>query len=79
MVCGVLIDGVLSEKERVQIGPFRDGSYQLGVIDSIRRNRQPVRSVRPGEAASVALALENSVYEDHVRRVKHFKFYINDR
>lgn len=66
-MCGVLTDGVLNEKDVVQIGPFKDGSYRIGSIESIRRNKQPIRSIRPGEAASLALALNES--NESIRRV----------
>uniref|UniRef100_A0A1I7VG43 Tr-type G domain-containing protein n=1 Tax=Loa loa TaxID=7209 RepID=A0A1I7VG43_LOALO len=58
VVCGVLTEGILREKDAIQIGPFKDGNYHIGKIESIRRNKQPVRFVRSGEAASMALALD---------------------
>ncbi|MCP9264787.1 GTP-binding protein 2 [Dirofilaria immitis] len=67
VVCGVLMDGVLREKDSVQVGPFRDGNYHIGRVESIRRNKQPVCFVRPGEAASVALALDK-IYVESLRR-----------
>ncbi|VDN49444.1 unnamed protein product [Gongylonema pulchrum] len=67
VVCGVLTEGLLSEKDDVQIGPFKDGSYHASSVRSIRRNKQPVRSIRPGEAASVALVLDKKS-EESIRR-----------
>lgn len=71
MVCGVLTDGILREKDAVQIGPFKDGNYRTGRIESIRRNKQPVRFLRPGEAASMALAVDET-YVQSIRRVRFF-------
>ncbi|KHN86488.1 GTP-binding protein 2 [Toxocara canis] len=59
VVCGMLTDGVLSEEDRIQLGPDRNGAYHIGKVESIRRNKQPVRSIKPGEAASVALSFEH--------------------
>uniref|UniRef100_F1KSM9 GTP-binding protein 2 n=1 Tax=Ascaris suum TaxID=6253 RepID=F1KSM9_ASCSU len=59
VVCGMLIDGVLSEDDRIRLGPDRNGAYHVGKVDSIRRNKQPVRSIKPGQAASVALSFEH--------------------
>uniref|UniRef100_A0A8R1TXV4 Tr-type G domain-containing protein n=1 Tax=Onchocerca volvulus TaxID=6282 RepID=A0A8R1TXV4_ONCVO len=67
VVCGVLTDGVLREKDSIQIGPFKDGNYHVGRVESIRRNKQPVRFVQPGEAASIALTLDE-IYVENIRR-----------
>uniref|UniRef100_A0A0R3RSY2 Tr-type G domain-containing protein n=1 Tax=Elaeophora elaphi TaxID=1147741 RepID=A0A0R3RSY2_9BILA len=67
VVCGVLMGGILREKDAVQIGPFKDGNYHIGRIETIRRNKQPVHFVRPGEAASIALALDGT-YIQNIRR-----------
>lgn len=55
VVCGLLMEGVLYVGDRMKIGPSRTGEYQEGRIGSIRRNKQPVFSISPGEAASVAI------------------------
>lgn len=75
MVCGVLMSGILREKETVQIGPFKEGGYHIGRVESIRFNKQPVRFVRPGEAASVAIALEE-IYVQDIRRVSFFVLFV---
>ncbi|VDK73976.1 unnamed protein product [Litomosoides sigmodontis] len=75
VVCGVLTDGILREKDAVQIGPFKDGNYHLGRIESIRRNKQPVRFLRPGEAASLALAVD----EMYVQSIRRGMVLLNDK
>lgn len=55
VVGGMLSQGRLQEGQGVFVGPFRDGSYEKAQIGSIRRSKQPVRAILPGEAASVAL------------------------
>lgn len=75
VVCGVLTDGILREKDAIQIGPFKDGNYHSGRIESIRRNKQPVRFVRPGEAASMALAVDE-IYVQNIRRVSSFFSFV---
>lgn len=75
-MCGVLTDGILRENDAIQIGPFKDGNYHIGRIESIRRNKQPVRFLRPGEAASMALALDE-IYVQNIRRVRLFFCFIH--
>uniref|UniRef100_A0A7E4W4Q5 Tr-type G domain-containing protein n=1 Tax=Panagrellus redivivus TaxID=6233 RepID=A0A7E4W4Q5_PANRE len=55
VVCGILNEGILCVGDRIKIGPNRLGQYQSGRVGSIRRNKQPVFSINPGEAASVAI------------------------
>lgn len=55
VVCGLLTEGVLYVGDRMKIGPTRTGEYQEGRVGSIRRNKQPVFSITPGEAASIAV------------------------
>ncbi|VDM99144.1 unnamed protein product [Thelazia callipaeda] len=68
VVCGMLTNGVLHEKDSIQIGPFKNGSYQIGNIETIRRNKQPVQFIRPGEAASLALTLDENIFDGSIRR-----------
>ncbi|VDK42255.1 unnamed protein product [Anisakis simplex] len=70
IVCGMLTDGVLSEENRIKIGPDRNGAYHVGKVESIRRNKQPVRSIKPGQAASIAITFDNpsQVADVEIRR-----------
>jgi GTPase len=58
VVCGLLNEGVLYVGDRIKIGPTRNGNYQEGRVCSIRRNKQPVFSILPGEAASIAISFD---------------------
>lgn len=58
VVCGLLTEGVLCVGNRMKIGPTASGSYQLARVGSIRRNKQPVFSILPGEAASIAVTFD---------------------
>lgn len=55
VVGGMLSSGRLQEGETVLVGPYKDGSFEKVQIGSIRRCRQPVQAVLPGEAVSLAL------------------------
>ncbi|VDM58510.1 unnamed protein product [Angiostrongylus costaricensis] len=55
VVGGMLWSGRLQEGDSVLVGPYRDGSFERASIGSIRRSRQPVQAVLPGEAVSIAL------------------------
>ncbi|ETN82282.1 elongation factor Tu GTP binding domain protein [Necator americanus] len=55
VVGGMLSEGRLQEGDPVLLGPYKDGSFEKAYIGSIRRSRQPVQAVLPGEAVSVAL------------------------
>ncbi|CAJ0590382.1 unnamed protein product [Cylicocyclus nassatus] len=55
VVGGVLCEGRLHEGDLVLVGPYKDGSFEKAYIASIRRSRQPVQAVLPGEAVSIAL------------------------
>ncbi|WKY12143.1 hypothetical protein Q1695_003601 [Nippostrongylus brasiliensis] len=55
VVGGMLSEGRLQEGDAVLVGPYRDGSFEKAYIGSIRRSRQPVQAVLPGEAVSIAL------------------------
>nr|CDJ86008.1 Protein synthesis factor and Translation elongation factor EFTu EF1A domain containing protein [Haemonchus contortus] len=55
VVGGMLSSGRLQEGDAVLVGPYKDGSYERAFIGSIRRSRQPVQAVLPGEAVSIAL------------------------
>lgn len=57
VVCGLLTDGMMSEGDLIKIGPDLKGTYHTRKIESIHRNKQPVRSIKPGEAASIAISL----------------------
>uniref|UniRef100_A0A1I7ZC12 Tr-type G domain-containing protein n=1 Tax=Steinernema glaseri TaxID=37863 RepID=A0A1I7ZC12_9BILA len=61
VVYGYLTEGVLREGDRIRIGPDSCGHYFQAAIKSIRRNRQPVRSVHPGEAATIAIKKEQTM------------------
>lgn len=60
VACGMLTEGRLTEGESVMVGPAKDGRFYLASIDSIRRSKQPVRSVFPGEAASIAIRFKEN-------------------
>ena len=60
-------EGILYVGDRIKIGPSRNGNYQEGRVCSIRRNKQPIFSILPGEAASVAVSFD-SVDENTVIR-----------
>jgi GTPase len=68
VLCGILTQGVMSEGDAVQIGPDSSGAFHLGKIDSIRRNKQPVMVIRPGEAASVAVSFVSPTNVNSLRR-----------
>ncbi|VDO24056.1 unnamed protein product [Haemonchus placei] len=55
VVGGMLSSGRLQEGDAVLVGPYKDGSFERAFIGSIRRSRQPVQAVLPGEAVSIAL------------------------
>ncbi|RCN40060.1 elongation factor Tu GTP binding domain protein [Ancylostoma caninum] len=62
VVGGMLTEGRLQEGDAVLLGPYKDGSFEKlfsftlqAYIGSIRRSRQPVQAVLPGEAVSIAL------------------------
>ncbi|KJH43078.1 elongation factor Tu GTP binding domain protein [Dictyocaulus viviparus] len=55
VVGGMLWSGSIREGDTVLVGPYKDGSFEKANISSIRRSRQPVQSVLPGEAVSIAL------------------------
>ncbi|KAK0408609.1 hypothetical protein QR680_004053 [Steinernema hermaphroditum] len=67
VVYGYLTEGILREGDRIRIGPDTAGQYFGAKIGSIRRNRQPVRSVHPGEAATIAIRREEGM-EVQLRR-----------
>lgn len=55
VVGGMLWSGRLQEGDAILVGPYKDGSFERATIGSIRRSRQPVQAVLPGEAVSIAL------------------------
>ncbi|CAI5453385.1 unnamed protein product [Caenorhabditis angaria] len=58
VVGGMLSEGQLHEGANVLVGPTKDGMFHEASIGSIRRSRQAVACVNPGEAASIALNVE---------------------
>ncbi|TKR70107.1 hypothetical protein L596_022171 [Steinernema carpocapsae] len=67
VVYGYLTEGVLREGDEIRIGPGSCGVYVSARISSIRRNRQPVRSVYPGETATIAFK-GNQLVDVQLRR-----------
>ncbi|PIC26328.1 hypothetical protein B9Z55_018932 [Caenorhabditis nigoni] len=61
VVGGMLAEGQLHEGADVLVGPMKDGSFEKITVGSIRRSRQAVGCVNPGEAASVSLNLPDGV------------------
>ncbi|CAJ0939076.1 unnamed protein product, partial [Mesorhabditis belari] len=55
VACGMLSEGRVTEGDKVVIGPTKNGNFHLAEITSIRRSRQPVRTILPGQAASIAV------------------------
>ncbi|EPB79432.1 elongation factor Tu GTP binding domain protein [Ancylostoma ceylanicum] len=56
VVGGMLTEGRLQEGDAVLLGPYKDGSFEKAYIGSIRRSRQPVQAVLPGEAGMVLIS-----------------------
>ncbi|CAH0562355.1 unnamed protein product [Brassicogethes aeneus] len=52
---GLLTKGVVTEGTRMQIGPMKDGNFELCVVKSIHRNRVPCRMVRAGQSAALCV------------------------
>lgn len=69
MLCGVLSQGILYEGDAIQVGPDTSGKFHAAKIDSIRRNKQPVFVIRPGEAASIAVSFSSPKDVISLRRV----------
>lgn len=52
---GILTKGILSEGSKMQIGPMKNGTFEMVTIKSIHRNRVPCRMVRAGQSAAICL------------------------
>ncbi|CAI2354613.1 unnamed protein product [Caenorhabditis sp. 36 PRJEB53466] len=61
VVGGMLSEGQLHEGADVLVGPLKDGSFEKVAVGSIRRSRQAVACVNPGEAASISLNLPDGI------------------
>ncbi|CAB01578.1 Tr-type G domain-containing protein [Caenorhabditis elegans] len=61
VVGGMLSEGQLHEGADVLVGPMKDGTFEKITVGSIRRSRQAVGCVNPGEAASISLNLPDGV------------------
>lgn len=59
ILSGLLTRGVLIEGTEMQIGPKRDGTFDLVTIKSVYRNKIPRRVVKAGQCAT--LCLENEM------------------
>lgn len=69
-MCGLLTEGIINEGDKIKIGPDLNGLYHPGKVESIHRNKQPVRSIKPGEAASLAVSFDEFLNHDiEVRKV----------
>lgn len=78
VVCGLMNDGMLSQYDRIQLGPDKKGMFHIGKVDSIYRNKQPVRYVGPGEAPSIAISLTEPdalAFED-IRRASQLNVFL---
>jgi GTPase len=59
VVAGLQNEGILYCGDRIKIGPTKNGNYQEGRVCSIKRNKQSIFSICPGEAASIAVQMKN--------------------
>ncbi|CAJ0582883.1 unnamed protein product, partial [Mesorhabditis spiculigera] len=66
IACGMLQEGRINEGDKLVMGPAKNGSFELVEVGSIRRSRQPVRSILPGQGASIAINFHGA--ETAVRR-----------
>ncbi|CAI4225094.1 unnamed protein product [Auanema sp. JU1783] len=57
VVYGMLSQGRLQEGDTMFVGPLRDGTYEKAQVRTIRRSKQPVRAILPGQAATIALTI----------------------
>lgn len=59
-VCaGTLRNGIIREGDKLLIGPSDDGNFQNATVTSIHRNRTPCREIQAGQAASIAVDVED--------------------
>lgn len=59
-VCaGTLRNGVIREGDKLLIGPSDDGSFQKTKVASIHRNRTPCRVIQAGQAACIAVNVDD--------------------
>ncbi len=66
VVSGTLSQGMVREGDKVVVGPTESGEFIPVTVTSIHRNRTPVRVIRSGQAASVAIS---NVERNELRRV----------
>ncbi|CAB3396927.1 unnamed protein product [Caenorhabditis bovis] len=57
VVGGMLSEGQIHEGDDVIVGPLKNGKFVSASVGSIRRSRQAVACVNPGEAASISINL----------------------
>ncbi|KAK3921921.1 GTP-binding protein 2 [Frankliniella fusca] len=58
VIGGLLTKGVITERTKLLIGPFNDGSFTPVVVQSIHRNKAPCRVVRASQSASLSLSVD---------------------
>ncbi|KAE8752978.1 hypothetical protein FOCC_FOCC000324 [Frankliniella occidentalis] len=58
VIGGLLTKGVITERTKLQIGPFNDGSFRPVLVQSIHRNKAPCRVVRASQSASLSLSVD---------------------
>ncbi|CEF61743.1 GTP-binding protein 2 [Strongyloides ratti] len=68
VVCGTLSQGMLTEGDRVRIGPTsRDGSFVTATIKSIHKKKQePIKNIYGGETASLAINIEKHLHVSYI-------------
>ncbi|GMT11924.1 hypothetical protein PFISCL1PPCAC_3221 [Pristionchus fissidentatus] len=55
VACGVLSEGSLRMRDRVMVGPSKEGKWRVATVAGVRRAKVPVLSVEPGQAVSLSL------------------------
>ncbi|GMS81829.1 hypothetical protein PENTCL1PPCAC_4004 [Pristionchus entomophagus] len=73
VACGVLAEGSLRMRDRVMVGPSKEGKWRLATVAGVRRAKDtvagvrrvkvPVLSVEPGQAVSLSLLPADNVDE----------------
>lgn len=55
VACGICVEGGVTLGQRLLWGPTEDGGFVPAVVTGIQRGQVPVRVVRPGQTATLAL------------------------
>jgi len=68
IVAGMLVKGIIQERDNLVLGPFDNGEFFPVKVQSVHRHRVPLRIIRAGQSAAVNLKFSIEKIADKLRK-----------